>query len=493
VRGREGPSPARSATRRETVPCVNVNTGLSSNSRGSANGAQTAAASRRATEDPAPTHVRWRIAALLTLITSLTYIDRLNLSIAGKHIQDEFHFSTQTMGWILSGFVLGYAIFQVPGGWAGDRFGPRRLLTFAMVWWSIFTAVTAIVPQLPAPAGMSLSAAFFIARFLIGVGEAAALPNSNKIVAAWMGQTRRGLGNSIFLMGVGVGGTVSPALIAYLAEHYGWRASFFVCGVLGLVLATAWHLYATNRPEEHPHVNPAELQIIQASRLGGGAASTSSRQAQPSNPPWRRILSSRSVWMLVLSYFCEGYPNYIYYTWFFLYLVRVRGLSVQQGGFWGAAPFLAIVMLAPLGGWLSDRAVSRLGRRRGRQAMIWLGMTASALLLASGAHAANTILAILLLSGAVGFNLFATATWWATCIDLTRNFSGSVSAMMNTCGNLGGWISPILTAYIATRWGWTQALDFAALVTLAAPILWIFVNADEDLEAHACPDGGAGR
>jgi ACS family glucarate transporter-like MFS transporter len=450
----------------------------------SAGGRQTAAPSRHATQDSAPTHIRWRIAALLTLITSLTYIDRLNLSIAGKHIQDEFHFSTQTMGWILSGFVLGYAIFQVPGGWAGDRFGPRRLLTFAMVWWSIFTAVTAFVPQLPAPAWMSLPATFFVARFLIGVGEAAALPNSNKVIASWMGQTRRGLGNSIFLMGVGLGGTVSPALIAYLAERYGWRVSFIVCGFLGLALAIAWHLYATNRPEEHPRVNAAELQIIQSARHGASAGSELAGRTQPSSPPWRRILSNRSVWMLMLSYFCEGYPNYIYYTWFFLYLVRVRGLSVQQGGFWGAGPFLAVVMLAPLGGWLSDRAVSRYGRRRGRRTMIWVGMTASALLLASGAHAANTTLAIVLLSGAMGFNIFATVTWWATCIDLTRNFSGSLSAMMNTWGNIGGWISPILTAYIATRWGWTQALDFAALITLGAPFLWIFVNADEDLEAH---------
>lgn len=434
-----------------------------------------------------PTHVRWRIAALLTLITSLTYIDRLNLSIAGKHIQDEFHFSMQTMGWILSGFVLGYAIFQVPGGWAGDRFGPRRLLTFAIVWWSIFTAVTAIVPQLPAPAWMSLPVTFFVTRFLIGAGAAAALPNSNKVIAFWMGQTRRGLGNSIFLMGVGLGGTITPVLIAFLAERYGWRASFVFCGFLGLALATAWHLYATNRPEEHRRVNSAELQIIQSARLDAGANPRSAGRTPPLSPPWRRILSSRSAWMLMLSYFCEGYPNYIYYTWFFLYLVRVRGLSVRQGGFWGAAPFLAVVMLAPLGGWLSDRAASRFGRRRGRRAMVWLGMTASALLLASGAHAANTTLAILLLSGAMGFNIFATATWWATCIDLTRNFSGSLSAMMNTWGNIGGWISPILTAYIATRWGWTRALDFAALITLVAPLLWIFVNADEDLEAPAAP------
>ncbi len=437
--------------------------------------------------NPRPTRVRWRIAALLTLITALTYVDRLNMGIAGKQIQDEFHFSTQTMGWILSAFVLGYAIFQLPGGWAGDRYGPRRLLTFAIVWWSIFTAATAIVPWIPVPAWISLAATFFVARFLIGVGEAAALPNSNKVIAYWMGQSRRGLGNSIFLMGVGVGGTISPMLIAYLAENFGWRASFLVCGVMGVVLATVWHLYATNRPAEHPRVNAAEMRIIEASqRALHSAAPDPLPRARPS-VPWRKLLSNRSAWALTVSYFCEGYPNYIYYAWFFLYLVRVRGMTVQQGGRWGALPFLAIVLLAPLGGMLSDRAVARFGRRRGRQVMVWVGMTASAALLTLGAHTANNATAILLLSGAVGFNIFATSSWWATCIDLTRNYSGSLSALMNTWGNLGGWLSPILTAYIATHWGWTRALDFAAIVTLAAPVLWVFVNAGDDLEAHTSP------
>jgi ACS family glucarate transporter-like MFS transporter len=205
------------------------------------------------------------------------------------------------------------------------------------------------------------------------------------------------------------------------------------------------------------------------------------------------MFSSPSTWGLMLSYFCEGYPNYIFYTWFFLYLVNVRHLTITQGSFWGAAPFLAILVLSPLGGWFSDRAVARFGKRRGRQCTVWLGMTLSALLLAAGAHTRANTLAIVLLACAAGFNLFATSTWWATCIDLTRNFSGSLSAMMNMWGNLGGWISPILTAYIATHFGWTRALDFAALITLCACLLWIQVNAEEDLEQQArssSPEGG---
>lgn len=436
---------------------------------------------------PRPTRVRWHIVGMLTLITALTYLDRMNLSIAGKPIQEEFALSTETMGWVLSGFVLGYALFQVPGGWAGDRFGPRAVLTFAILWWSVFTAATALAPRLPLRDWFGVAGSLIVVRFLIGVGEAAALPNANKIVANWMGQQSRAVGNSLFLMGVGVGGTITPMLIAWIMQRWGWRTSFYLCAVLGAIVALGWHLYATNRPEEHPRVNDRELETIHRGRPKDAPATTSGDSAKK-RTPWRRILSSRSGWALMLSYFCEGYPNYIFYTWFFLYLVRARGLTVKQGGLWAATPFLAAMLLAPLGGWFSDRAVAKLGRRRGRQCAVWIGMTASALLLAAGAHTAENTWAILLLSAAMGFNIFATSTWWAACIDLAPNFSGSLSAIMNTWGNLGGWLSPILTGYIAARVGWTQALDFAAAVTLVGGLLWTFVNADENLEIEPRPE-----
>ncbi len=425
------------------------------------------------------THVRWHILVLLGVIAALTYLDRLNLSIAGKHIQDEFAFSTETMGWILSAFVLGYALFQVPGGWLGDRLGPRGVLTAAIVFWSVMTAATALAPRLPVAEWLGLAWSFAVVRFLVGVGEATAFPNTSRMTAFWMSGRERGIASSLWLVGIGAGGMVTPLLVARISEGWGWRASFYVCAAVGVLVALVWRFYATNHPEEHPRVYDAELGLIRAGRPVTGI------RAPAAPTPWVKMFSSLSVWGLILSYFCIAYPAYIFYTWFFIYLVRERGLSVAQGSLWGSAPFIAIALLAPAGGWVSDRAVARLGKRRGRQTAVILGATSSAALMWAGGHTANNTTAILLLAGGAGFNLFATATWWAASNDLTRRHSGALSGLMNMIGNLGGWLSPIVTAKIATRFGWAEALDFAALVTLSAGVVWLLVDAGKDLDAHA--------
>ncbi|MEJ2008842.1 MAG: MFS transporter [Acidobacteriota bacterium] len=427
------------------------------------------------------THVRWAVIGMLAVISATTYVDRLNLGIAGKYIQDEFAFNDQTMGWILSAFVLGYALFQVPSGWAGDRIGPRRMLTFAIVWWSAFTALTALAPSLPLAGMFGVAWSFAMIRFLVGVGESAAFPNSNKIVSFWSARESRGAGNSVVLAGLGVGGAVSPIAITWIMIHWGWRMSFYICAALGTVVALAWHLYARDHPEEHPRVNAEELKVIYEGREKGGVSLR--RNGSSANAvPWKAIFRSRSAWALVLSYFFIAYPAYIYYTWFFIYLIRVRGLSVARSGLWGSTPFIAIALLTPAGGWLSDRAVSRFGVRRGRRFAVWVGVALSAVMLPAGGYVTNNAGAILLLAGASGFNLFATTTWWAACNDMTPNFSGSLSGLMNMSGNLGGWLSPILTAAMATRFGWNMAFDFAGLMTLVAGLLWVTVRADEKLE-----------
>ena len=191
------------------------------------------------------------------------------------------------------------------------------------------------------------------------------------------------------------------------------------------------------------------------------------------------MLRKPSVWLLFLSYLCIGYPAYIYYTWFFIYLVNVRHLPIETGGLWGSTPFIAILVLTPLGGWFSDRAVKKWGRRRGRQSTVWLGVVLSAVMLAAGARIGNNTCAIALLALAAGFNLFATPTFWATCNDLSPHSSGSLSGLMNMGGNIGGWLSPILTATIAVEFGWQNALYFGALMTLVAGFLWCFIDIQE--------------
>ncbi|MGI9075542.1 MAG: MFS transporter [Bryobacteraceae bacterium] len=427
--------------------------------------------------DQGPTHVRWRILAILTVVMVVTALGRSNLGIAGRYLQDDFKLTTQTMGWILGAFAFGYAAFQIPCGWAGDRFGPRRTLTIAMLWWATFTVLMGLVPYIRASSWWTLAWAFGLVRFFTGAGEAASYPNANKIVAAWTAKGERGIGSSLLLCGVGFGGVLAPLLFTSVMGIGGWRSSFFLCGPLAATIALVWFLYSTDRPEQHPRVNSAELQALERT-----PARDDHHSFRAIGTPWRKIFRSRSVWGLILSYFCHGYTPYIYFTWFFIYLTRVRGLTMTQGGLWGPTPFIAMTVMAPLGGWLSDKAVARFGRRRGRQSTACLGMTCSALLLLAGSHEVNNTSAILLLAVAAGFSNFAAPSWWATCIDLTPRHSGSLSGLMNTCANIAGGIAPILTARIATLFGWTKALDFAALMSFTAAIIWLSVNANSSIE-----------
>ena len=412
----------------------------------------------------------------------VTAFGRLNLAIAGKFLQEEFHFSNEVMGWILGAFAFGYALFQIPSGWAGDRYGPRRTLTVAILWWSTLTILMTMVPLAVGKGSVWRLAWTFVAvRFLTGAGEAASYPNANKIVANWMAAGQRGIGSSLLLGGVGAGGVIAPVVFVATMQRWGWRSSFLLSGILAVFFVIIWFLYSTNRPQEHPSVNAEELKVLGSSERGHQTHSF-----RLGGTPWRRIFASGSVWALIASYFCHGYTPYIYYTWFFIYLTRVRGLTLTKGGLWGSTPFIAMMLMAPLGGWLSDKAVAHLGRHRGRQSTVWFGMTCSALLLWAGSHAVDNTSAILLLAAAAGFSHFAAPSWWATCIDLTPEHAGSLSGLMNTCANLAGGIAPISTAYIATKLGWTAALDFAAVVSFCGGVIWVFVNATDSLE------GGSG-
>lgn len=427
-----------------------------------------------------PSRVRWHMMALVTATAILTYLDRLNLSIAGKFIQDEFSLPLEKMGWILSAFLLGYSLSQIPGGYLADRYGPRRVLVLAICWWSVLTAATAVAARLPLTNWFGIAWSFAIVRFFIGVGEAPSVPAYTRVVSAWLGDAQRGFGSSFTLLGIGLGGALTPMLITFLMQRWGWRFAFYFCGLLGAVVACAWYYYGSDRPDTHPRVNTAEIEIINRNRWDVAHQMERSGTGQP---PWSRMFTSVSVIALVLGYFCQGFPIYFFHTWLFIYLVRVRGFSLMRGGLWGSTPYLAIAVLAPLGGFFSDFAVRKLGKRRGRKIAVWLGMFSSATLLWAGAHAGNKITSVLLLAAAAGFNMFAAATFWTACIDLSERFPASLGGLMNTFGNLGGWLSPIVTAYLASRFGWTSALTLAAAITLASGFSWVFVDASKTIDA----------
>jgi ACS family glucarate transporter-like MFS transporter len=429
--------------------------------------------------DLIPTRVRWRIVLVLAIVAGVTYIDRLNLGIAAKFILEEYKLSTQSMGWILGAFSLGYAVFHVPGGWLADRYGPGRVLAGAILWFSIFTALTAVAPSLLIVNLLGPAWAFAIVRFTMGLGEAAALPVGNKMMAYWLGEKELAFGTSIFLAGVGAGGVVAPFFISWLIRQWGWRASFFVSGAVGTALAIVCYTYVTSRPEDHPGVNAAELGLIHGP--GKFEKDAASPNTNVSAVPWRKILATRSIWALMISHFCLVYPVYIFFTWFFVYLMKARGITITKASFWASAPFVANVFMVPLWGWLSDRAVEQLGKRMGRRSSAWLAIGGSALLLWSGSQTANNTLALLQLAIAAGFNFAASAVLWTTCNDISAKFSGSISGSMSTFGSLGGWVSPVLTGYVAAKFGWTAALNLAAAITIVSGLAWFFVDAEQTI------------
>src|SRR5215471_7288037 len=204
--------------------------------------------------------VRWLLIFWLFVLSAVAYLDRVNISIAGSLLASDYHLSKIQLGWIFSAFLAGYALFQTPGGRLADKLGARRMLAIGVLWWGIFTALTAAVPAHFAFALL----AFLGVRFALGAGEAVIYPASNQFVARWIPSAERGLANGCIFSGVGVGAGFTPPLITYVMLEYGWRWSFVVCAFVGLAVGLVWHLIARNSPEEHPLVSPDELARIQS-------------------------------------------------------------------------------------------------------------------------------------------------------------------------------------------------------------------------------------
>jgi MFS transporter, ACS family, glucarate transporter len=426
---------------------------------------------------PTPSRTRWKILALLTLISIITYVDRVNISVAARQMMPALGLTQMQMGYVFSAFVLGYALFQVPGGWLGDRWGTRLVLAGAVVWWSLFTALTAVAGTLPTAEWLGILGSLILIRFLIGVGEAAALPNFNRAVANWFPLRERGLGMGVSIGGIGIGSAITPPFVAWMMVNFGWQSAFYAAGLAGALIAGLWGWYATDRPEQHRGVNHAELAFIK----GGPDGTTSPALLLPEPVPWRAFARTPAVWWIVLSYTALGYVAYVYMSWFYLYLVNERGFGVLRGAFFASGPFLAMTVLCPLGGWVTDRAAARLGVNAGRSRVGCAGMLLSGTCIVAGTQISEPYMAITLLSLGAGFLYFTVGAFWASTIDLAPRHAGTLSGIMNTGANVGGTLSPTLTPWLAEHFGWNVSLGFAAAVAAIGGLLWLLVRPGDGL------------
>jgi ACS family glucarate transporter-like MFS transporter len=416
--------------------------------------------------DPPRSKVRWILIFWIFVVSAIAYLDRVNVSIAGKAIASEFHISNVQLGWIFSAFVLGYALFQAPGGRLADRIGPRNILALGVIWWGVFTTLITVLQ-----AGTPVLLALLIGiRFSLGIGEAVVYPASNCVVANWIPSQERGISNGIIFAGVGFGAGLTPPLITHLMVHYGWRSAFWASAVLGLVAGAIWYFLARDTPRQHPWVSESERKFIAAGLLATNEKHAGERLA------WGSIFRNRDIMRVTFSYFCYGYAAYIFFSWFFIYLNDVRHLNLRQSTYYTMLPFIAMAIGSPLGGWLSDRLTKAYGKRAGRCGIAAFGIGLSAVFIALGTQVESAQLASLILAGGAGALYLSQSSFWSVSADIGGTSAGSVSGLMNMGGQIGGALTASLTPAIANRWGWSASFLVAAALCACGALAWLIVE-----------------
>ena len=402
----------------------------------------------------------------LFLLSAVGFLDRTNISIAGPAIRSELGLDDIRLGWVFSSFLLGYAAFQVVGGWLAYRFGPRLILGAGVLWWGLFSALTTIVHPHQSHALLLL----ITMRFALGAGEAVIYPASNQFVAQWIPIAERGRANGWIFAGVGAGAGLSIPALTWIISHYGWRASFWFSAAAGLAAGLVWFAMARDVPEDHPLVTSDELKLIQATR--------SAERSRGSGTPvsWSAAIWNRNVVALTLSYFSFGYVAWIFFSWFFIYMAQVRGLNLKASGLVSMIPFMAMTVCCLAGGLISDGLSKRLGLRAGRCGIAAVSLVITAIFLIIGSHVRGPYTASFILAGGAGALYLSQSSFWAVSADISGTRSGVVSGVMNMGCQIGGAVTASLTPFIASRIGWSFAFVFAAILAAAGGVLWLLVD-----------------
>jgi MFS transporter, ACS family, glucarate transporter len=419
-------------------------------------------------------NVRWFLVFWLFILSAVSYLDRVNISIASGSIADAYQLSDVQLGKVFSAMLVGYALFQTVGGRLADRFGPRRVLAWGVAWWGVFTALTALVPS-------KIAGALFIfvaIRFLLGAGEAVIYPSANQFVARWIPISERGIANGWIFAGVGAGAGLTPLIITYIMVHYGWRSSFWMCSIIGFAAGAAWFLSARDTPAEHPGVSPSELALIRSGLTQGGVKNDPKGLVS-----WGRVVQSKEVWAVTVSYFCYGYTAWIFFSWFYRYLAKVRGLDLKASAFYTMLPFLAMLVCCLLGGAINDRLTKWRGLRVGRCGLAAFSIAVAGIFIAFGSQVQSARLASIVLAGGAGALYLSQSSFWSVTADIAGASSGSVSGFMNMGNQLGAALTASLTPWIATRFGWTTSFLVAAALCLVGAASWLVVDPSRRLIA----------
>jgi len=410
-----------------------------------------------------PTNVRYGVVAFACAVSAVLYIDRVCISQAGSKIQAEFHLDPKQMGIVYAAFTLAYAIFEIPGGWLGDRFGARKVLTRIVVWWSVFTALT----------GRAWSHfSLVVIRFLFGAGEAGCFPNIARAFSVWLPAAERAKAQSLLWICTRWAGAFTPVLVVLILRIPGmtWRSAFFVFGTVGMLWAVAFFLWYRDNPRLHPKTNSAERALLaENDHLAGGHG----------NVPWGRFLASRTTWLIWFQYFCFSYAWYFYITWFPTYL---RAKYPHMDELWRATLTGFPLFMGGLGSFCTARStlllVARTGSlARARKLMAGNGFAIAALVMLVPTVRDEALLVIGALGLASFLCDFVIPASWGACIDVGGRLAGTYSGSMNMMGNLGGAAGSYVIGELLQKYGnWNLAFYMSSGVFFLGALCWIFID-----------------
>ncbi len=405
--------------------------------------------------------VRYSVLAFVCSLSVVSYLDRVCISKSAPYIVSELGLTPIQMGAVFTAFGLAYALFEVPSGWLGDMIGPRKVITRIVVWWSIFTTLTGLVHRLWV---------LITVRFLFGAGEAGTYPNTTKAISRWIPTDERGFAQGMVWMSARLGGAFTPLLVAVLIPHMGWRRTFWIFGVVGIVWAMLFWSWFRNTPQEKPNVNEEELRVIRAGQRSSPAPSP------PLRVPWLRLLRSANLWAICWMYFCVAYGWYFYITWLPTYL-SARGLSMMESGFYGGMPLAFGAVGCVLGGLLTDYVVRRTGSVKNRRYIGSVGFFLGALCMLGSVWVKDPRAAVVTISMASFFGDLTMGSSWAVCLDVGHELAGTVSGCMNMWGNIGGSLFPIVTGFLVQHFGsWNLAIVVASGVFFLGSLLWLRID-----------------
>ena len=401
------------------------------------------------------------ILLMLVILGMVTFLDRINISVAGSSIMHDLGLSPSQWGWVQSAFILSYGLMQIPMGWLGDRFGHRSILALIVLWWSAFTAFTGMVGGL---------ASLLVIRFMFGIGEAGSSPCSTGVISRWFEKHEVGKAQGYVWAASRMGGALTPFVVIPVMMWVGWRSAFYLLGALGVVWAVIWYFYYK------------EKGVVESEQMSADHLSSAGSQTPTGHLSLSSLTSSLNFWLLCAMYFFYAFGSWFFFSWFPTFMELGRGFDKTELTYAVAVPFIMSMIGNIVGGHLTDKLSGKYGIKVGRKALGSASLAVSAICMFLAAFIPGKMAVFVFLSLCFGIFDLMLPSAWALCIDLGKQHAGTLSGAMNTAGNIGGFCCGILFGELVQQSGnYNLPLYMIALMLIISSILFALINPEKPI------------